>query len=282
VSYSIQLAAGPYPITAQFVSSNPAFANSGGGNTLTVTRENATVTPASSNPFSVQVNSPGGTAGPITLAATIIETPDGNPGNISNAVPVTCTLTPVVSAPVLTQTATVSGGGVGGTLTASCTFTNVPVNVYDVTFTVGGNFYTGVSPVTILAVFDPSAGFTTGGGTIVHNSVNANFGFNAKYHNDGSVQGSLDYVEHRSSGDVHIKGTDVLSLSVVGNTAVFVVQVTLNGAAGYTAQVTVTDNGEPGVGHDTFGMQVTAPNNSTVSDLTFSPIVINGGNIQIH
>ena len=96
------------------------------------------------------------------------------------------------------------------------------------------------SPVTILAVFDPTAGFATGGGTVIHNSVNANFGFNAKYHNDGSAEGSLDYVEHRSSGDVHVKGTDVLSLSVVGNTAVFVIHVSLNGATGYTAQVTVT------------------------------------------
>jgi len=283
VPYSVQLAAGSYPITAQFVSSNPAFANSGGGNTLTVTRESATVTPSSSNPFSVQVNTPGGTAGPITLQAAIVElADDSTQGNISNAVPVTCTLTPVVSAPVLTQTATVTGGGVGGTLTASCTFNNVPVNVYDVTFSIGGNFYTGESPVTILAVFDPSAGFTTGGGTIVHNGVNANFGFNAKYHNNGSLDGSLDYVEHRSSGDVHVKGTGVQSLSIVGNTAVFVVQVTLNGVAGYTAQVTVTDNGEPGAGHDTFGLQLTAPNNSTVSDLTFSPITINGGNIQVH
>ncbi len=280
VPYSIQLAAGSYSITAQFVSSNPAFGNSAGSNTLTVTRE-TTVTPSSSNPFSVSVNSPGGTAGPITLSAAITETPDGSPGDISNAVPVTCTLTPVVSAPTITQTATVTGGGVGGTLTASCTFNNVPVNVYDVTFTVGGNFYTGVSPITVLAVFDITAGSTTGGGTITHNGVRANFGFNAKYKNDGWPQGSLDYVEHRSTGDVHIKGNTVNSLSVVGNTAVFIIQATLNGVAGYTAQVTVTDNGEPGSGHDTFGMQVTAPNNSTVSDLTFSPITIDGGNIQV-
>ena len=194
----------------------------------------------------------------------------------------TCTLTPVVSAPTLTQTATVTGGGVGGTLNASCTFNNVPVNVYDVTFTVGGNFYTGVSPVTVLAVFDITAGSTTGGGTITHNGVRANFGFNAKFKNNGSLDGSLDYVEHRSTGDVHIKGDTIQSLSVVGNTAVFIIQVTLNGVAGYTAQVTVTDNGEPGAGHDTFGLQLTAPNNSTVSDLTFSPITIDGGNIQIH
>src|SRR5207253_7868545 len=164
---------GSYPCLALIVISNPAFGIIGGNNTLTVTRESATVTPSSSNPFSVQVNTPGGTAGPITLNATIVElADDSTAGNISNAVPVTCTLTPVVPAAVLTQTATVTGGGVGGTLTASCTFNGVPVNVYDVRFTIGGNFYTGVSPVTILAVFDPTAGFATGGGTVIHNVVN--------------------------------------------------------------------------------------------------------------
>ena len=282
VSYNIQLGAGSYTITGQFVSGNSAFANSAGTNTLTVTREAATVTPSPSNPFSVQVNTPGGTAGPIALAATIVEVADDStPGNISNAVPVTCTLTPVVSAPVITQTATVSGGGVGGTLTATCTFNNVPVNLYDVTFTIGGNFYTGASPVTVLAVFDPSAGSTTGGGTLTHNGVRANFGFNAKYLNDGSPQGSLDYVEHRSTGDVHFLGSNVETLSIVGNTAVFLIHGSLNGVSGYTAQVTVVDNGEPGAGNDTFALQMTAPDTTTVADLTFSAITIDGGNIQV-
>ena len=52
------------------------------------------------------------------------------------------------------------------------TLNNVPVNVYDVGISVGGNNYIG-SGSTVLAVFDPSLGFVTGGGTIVRNGVTA-------------------------------------------------------------------------------------------------------------
>ncbi len=280
VSYSIQLGAGPYTIAAQFVSTNPAFANSAGSNTLTVTRENATVTPSSTNPFSVPVTGNTGSAASVTLTAAIKEVTDATPGNISNAVPVTCTLNPVAPATVLTQTATVSGGGVGGTLTASCTFTNVPVDVYEVVFSVGGNFYTGTSSST-LAVFDPNGGFTTGGGTVIHNSVSSDFSFNAKYKNNGSLDGSLLYIEHRSTGDVKVQGSTAQTLAVTGVEAIFIMNVTLNGVSGYTAQVTAVDNGEPG-NHDTFGLTLTGPGNTPVPDLTFAPITISGGNIQIH
>jgi uncharacterized repeat protein (TIGR01451 family) len=280
VSYSVQLGAGPYTIGAQFVSGNPAFANSAGSNTLTVSRENATVTPSSSNPFSVPVTGNTGTAASITVGAAIHEVTDATLGNISNAVPVTCTLNPVAPAPVLTQTATVSGGGIGGTLNASCTFTNVPVDVYELVISVGGTFYTGSSSST-LAVFDPNGGFTTGGGTITHNGVNANFSFNAKYKNNGSLDGTLLYIEHRSTGDVKVQGSVAHTLAVSGNGAVFVMDVTLNGVSGYSAIVAVVDNGEPG-SNDTFALALTGPGNTPVTDLTFTPITISGGNIQIH
>jgi hypothetical protein len=44
------------------------------------------------------------------------------------------------------------------------------VNVYDVTITVGGNYYAGAAS-SVLAVYDPSLGFTTGGGRIVPHGV---------------------------------------------------------------------------------------------------------------
>jgi len=70
------------------------------------------------------------------------------------------------------------------------------------------------------------------------------------------------------------------TLSIVGNTAIFIIQATVNGTAGYTAQVTVTDNGEPG-SSDTFGLQLTDSSNATVPDLTFAPVTIATGNIQV-
>src|SRR5262249_60331596 len=135
-----------------------------GSSTLTVTNEDAVVTASDSNPTSVRVNSPGGTAGPITLCATINEASDGSPGDISLATPVTFTLTPIVpGAPAITQTAAISGGGVGGTLTACVTLVNVPVNVYDGSLSVGGNPYTGSGSARIPG-YGPSLGFLNCGG----------------------------------------------------------------------------------------------------------------------
>src|SRR5262245_50360131 len=139
--YTISLAQGSYPIVATYSSSSPGTGSVGSA-ALTVAKEDAVVTPAAANPTSVKVNAPGGTAGPIALCAAINEVSDGSPGNISLATPVTFTLTPNAPGSTITRTATISGGGVGGTLTACVTLSNVLVNVYDVGINVGGNNYT--------------------------------------------------------------------------------------------------------------------------------------------
>ena len=61
LNYLIGLPQGLYTIHAQFTSNHPEwFAGSTGDNTLTLTRENAKVTPRPSNPLAVKVNSAGG------------------------------------------------------------------------------------------------------------------------------------------------------------------------------------------------------------------------------
>jgi extracellular elastinolytic metalloproteinase len=277
--YTIPLAQGSYPIVATYSSSTPGTGSSG-SSTLTALKEDAVVTASDSNPTSVRVNSPGGNAGPITLCATINEASDGSPGDISLATPVTFTLTPVTpGAPTITQTAATSGGGVGGTLTACVTLGNVPVNVYDVSISVGGNHYTG-SGSAVLAVYDPSLGFITGGGTIIRDGVTATFGFNVKFQRDGNAQGSLLYIERRPTGEVKLKSNAMQSLSIFGAAGVFIGKATLNDVGKHTFRATVIDNGEPG-GNDQFGLQVTAPGGAIIPGLTFDPITLSGGNIQV-
>ncbi len=70
-------------------------------------------------------------------------------------------------------------------------------------------------------------------------------------------------------------------LVIVGNEGIFAGTATLNGVANYTFRVIVIDNGEPGAS-DQFGLQVMAPGGATVVDLTFSPVTIESGNIQVH
>jgi hypothetical protein len=279
LNYTIGLPQGAYTIHAQFTSANPSFLSSAGDNTLTVTRENGVVTPRSSNPWSVKVNTAGGTAGPITLCADIKEVADGSLGDISKAVPVTFTLVPVVGGGTITQTATVTGGGVGGTLAACVTLSSVPVNVYDITINIGGNYYIG-SAETCLAVYDPSLGFVTGGGKVTHNGVPANFAFSVKYLKNGQSQGSLLYIEHRATGDVLLKSNSMGALSIVGNTAVITGKATLNAVGNHGFRATVVDNGEPGT-TDQFGLNVTNPAGAVVTGLTFAPLTIDGGNIQV-
>lgn len=279
LSHLILPPAGSYQIKAVFTSSDAGVSGSEGTSTLTVTRENAVVTPRASNPLAVKVNAAGGTAGPITLWADITEVADGRLGNISNAVPVTFTLQPVAGGLTIIQTATVTGGGVGGTLAAYVTLSSVPVNVYDITIRIGGNYYMG-SAETSLAVYDPSLGFVTGGGTVTHNGVLANFAFSVKYLKNGQPQGSLLYIEHRVTGDVVIKGNSMGSLAIVDNTAVITGKATLNAVGNYGFRATVVDNGEPGA-TDQFSLKVTNPAGGAMADLTFGPLTINGGNIQV-
>jgi hypothetical protein len=192
----ILLAAGSYPVRAVFTSSNPVILGSMGTSTLTVTKENAVVTPSASNPTEVRVNSPKGTAGPITLCAAINEANDGSPGAISLATPVTFTLTPVAPGTTFTQTATTSGGGVGGTLTACATFSNVPVNVYDGAINIGGNNYTG----------------------------SGSFLLTVKYKKNVSLQGGLLYFERRPTDLEPLQTNAAQSFSIIGNTGVIVGQ----------------------------------------------------------
>jgi hypothetical protein len=250
-----------------------------GTSTLTVNKENAVVTPSSSNPTQVKVNSPGGSAGPITLCAAVAEVSDGSPGDISNAAPVTFTLSPVGPGSPITQNGVLSGGGVGGTLTACATFNNVPVNVYDVAINVGGNNYAGSGGAT-LAVFDPSLGFVTGAAAIVHDGRIAILVFSVKYKKNGAPQGELLYIEHRPTGLLTLKSESIQSLSIVGNTGVIIGKATLNGVGNHTFRATVVDNGEPGR-NDKFGLQVTAPSGAIIADLTFDPITLSAGNIQV-
>jgi hypothetical protein len=277
----ILLPAGSYPVKAVFTSSNPVLLGSMGASTLTVKKENAVVTPSAANPTQVKVNSPGGSAGPITLCAAVAEVSDGSPGDISNAAPVTFTLSPIGPGSPITQNGALSGGGVGGTLTACATFNNVPVNVYDVGINVGGNHYAGSGSGAQLAVYDPTLGFVTGGGTIVHNGLTANFEFNVKYKKNGAPQGELLYSECGPTGDVKLKSVSMQSLSIIGNMGVFIGNATLNGVGNHTFLVRVIDYGEPGR-NDQFGLRVTAPGGAIIPGLTFNPITLSGGNIQVH
>ncbi|HEX7296580.1 MAG TPA: Ig-like domain-containing protein, partial [Pyrinomonadaceae bacterium] len=278
-SYTVDVGAGAHTITAAFTSTNSAFLNSSNTGTLTVSKEDATVTPDNANPSAVKVNSPGGTGGPITLCFNMDEVSDGSPGDTTKITSVTVNVTPIGGGASASPTAVLSGGGVGATRTACVTLNNVPVNVYDVTLTINGNFYQGTGS-TVLVVYDPSLGFVAGGGHIIHNGYRANIGVNIKYLKNGNAQGSLLYIEHRPTGDVIVKSNALGALAIVGNEAKPTGKAVVNGVGNHSFIARIIDNGEPGV-NDKFGLRVTSPGGAILVDLTFDPITLSGGNFSV-
>ena len=236
------------------------------------------MTPTATNPVAVKVNAPHGTAGPITLKATVQEVADGSLGDIGKAVPVTVTLTPVIGTATIACPVTTTGSGVGGTLNVTAICTTVPVNVYDVAFTVGGNYYQGDAH-SKLAVYDPKAGNVDGNGKLPHNGVTAAANVHGEYDDDG-LRGHVKYSEDRTTGDVKLESTSLSSMSVVGNAVVILGKAKLNGVANYTFQAIVIDNGEPGT-KDLFGLKVFDPTGAAVASLTFSPVNLTGGNFEV-
>src|SRR5262249_6547282 len=148
------------------------------------------------------------------------EVADGSLGDINNAKPVTITLTPVGpgNTAICTISAVGNTGGPTGFVTASCTFNALAVNVYDVTFSVGGNYYQG-SAQTVLTVFDPSLGFVTGGGTLIDpvTGYKANFGLNMKYNKNAQPKGQFLLVEHTPTGDVVIKSNALSGMAILSS-----------------------------------------------------------------
>jgi hypothetical protein len=273
----ILLPAGNYAVSAVYAE-NASYGGSAGSSSLTVTKEDATITHSAGNPESVKANVPGGTAGPITLCANISDAADGSLGDISKAVPVTFVLSPVAPGATLQVSDAVLSAG-----TACVTFNSVPVNVYDVAISVGGNYYTG-SDATVLAVYDPSLGFTTGGGRAVNPTTGntLHFGFSFKY-DKKSLKGQMLVMEHKPDGTVvKLKSNSLSSLSIVGSQAMVIGKASImNGSGNLSFRLNVTDNGEPGTS-DKFGLKLTMTNGSIIPAFTIDPPrTIIGGNIQV-
>jgi hypothetical protein len=269
-SYLISGKAGSHTIIVTLAPSTPVALGSMGSNTLTVTREHATITPASGNPMTVEVSSPGGTANTITLTGQLQQVSDGIPGDLSKAVATVSLLPAIPGSPAISCAVS----NAAGSLTATCS--NLPVNAYTVQWNITGDYYRAPQVNTVLAVYDPSLGFVTGCGSVMINRVRAEFSVSVKYNKHGTiVGGGVSWVEHRSTGDVRIHSTALTSMAIVGTTAVIDGHASVNGTGAWPLRVTVTDNGTPGIHRDLFGLQASPV-------ISFKPVAIASGNIKVN
>jgi hypothetical protein len=149
-----------------------------------------------------------------------------------------------------------------------------------------------------IVIYDPSAGFVTGGGWIASPAGaytanpslagRANFGFVSKYRRGTSTpEGQTEFVF--KAGDLHFHGNSYEWLVFSGPQAQYKGTGTINGVSGYTFMLTVTDgqaNGGGGV--DKFRIKiwndigVVFDNMLGASDGTGNGQAISGGNIMIH
>ncbi len=115
--------------------------------------------------------------------------------------------------------------------------------------------------------------FVTGGGFINKDGSKANFGFVAGFKPGKTiVSGQLNYIDH--STGMHVKSESVTGYGGSGVTRTFSGTASVNGAGSFAFSVTVSDNGEPGKGIDTFSISLS--NGYSASG------TLAGGNIQLH
>lgn len=274
---------------------------------IVVAAESATLTFSGSNPVGVPVSAPGGTSTPFALTVFVEETePDlatvsAAAGNIGNAT-VTMSLVPVGPGSTAAGTCApvgVTGIGYAQVLEVRCSFTGVPVNTYTATAAVTGGYYTGGNE-DVVTVFDPSLGFTTGGGSFVWPGTTdrTTFGYTMKYKKNGAnVSGSLLVIRHLADGTKYRIKSNALGGLAIGDGGTF-------GWASFTGKATyfqpgwatalgnhsfvayVEDHGTPGRG-DRFWLQVRDRNGKIVSassmtaPSTASAATLTGGNIVV-
>ena len=125
-----------------------------------------------------------------------------------------------------------------GSDTASHTY--VAPGFYVVTFTVTDSTGLSDSDSLMVIVYDPDGGFATGSGTY---APGGSFSFSANYHPSGnSVSGATTF----QAPGLSFSSTSTSWLVVRDGRATFAGQGRLNGNAGYSFLVSVTDGGSPG------------------------------------
>lgn len=246
---------------------------------------------------------------PVSGAIFAVGTPVNLTGTFTDLLGTTHTATWqfVSGTTTLTQAGVVTepAGTTPGAVTATRTFT--AAGVYQVTLTVANNCGGTDSATTVgtdqfsalLVIYDPAAGFVTGGGWItspagayVPNPTltgKANFGFVSKYQNGANVPtGNTEF--QFKAGNLNFKSTSYEWLVVAGAKAQYKGYGTINNAGNYRFMLTVIDGQQSGGGGaDKFRMRIWADGGGLVYDNQLNALdsddpttLLGGGQITIH
>jgi len=198
--------------------------------------------------------------------------------------------TPVDVTPSPNTTISIPGGAVilneqilegDGVHTSALTVNMIHVVINDpLTGTITGDIIVASAHSDVNFVPAPKAGnaFMTGGGKLGTGRDIATFGFNAGSRGAGGRHGQLQYIDHATGLKVHSLSIDSFGLIAEAPCVTFSGSARVNDADGYSFTVNrACDNGEPGVGHDSFDISVSGPGVSYSRSGTLT-----GGNLQLH
>jgi hypothetical protein len=237
-----------------------------------------------------------------------------NPVQLNNPIVVTTTIDDTATGSSVISGASCLVDGVSSSMSASDGTFDEPVE--DVTFTINGYPTAGVHNISVtamdaagnpavaeeilLAVYDPSAGFVTGGGWIMSPegayapdptmTGKATFGFVSKYQKGAKVPTGQTEFQFKT-GNLNFKSTIYDWLVVAGSKAQYKGVGTINGAGEYGFMLTAIDGAiNGGGGTDKFRIkiwdkatdQLVYDNQLNAPDTSDPITVIGGGSIVIH
>ena len=312
---------GQHSVGAQFTPTDQTLFQSSTATTasLTVTKEDASIVYSADNSTAMKVTTSGEplAANGLSLQLGVKETePDaagtGTAGIGSNipGVTVAVSLLPIGPGSVYALTCTATGTtGTGYAATRNFTCTNpaaLPVNVYVVQATLTSAYYQATQYEDVVTVYDPVAGFVTGGGTFRIDGDLVRFGINLKYKSNAKgsstvTQGSVFAVRHHANGrKSRFESNSINSAVAIGeDLTVPMGWAVLAGKSTYTtwdaatsSEVTlggqpftvyVEDRGEPGAGVDRVWMGgpgvLALP--GTLATAKTSGVTLTGGNVAV-
>lgn len=288
---TIPLAAGTlgYSATHRYLDDDPsATASDSYGITVTVTDDDGGVGTAGTN---VTVNNVAPSVGPLSATSSPIQV--NTPVSASAAFTDPGTRDTFTASFDWGDGSTTAGTTAGSLATGTHTYLSPGLYVITATVTDDDGGVGTTTATQYLVVYDPSAGFVTGGGWInspagslpadPSQAGQARFGFVAKYKPGRTVpEGNTEL----HVGSLNFKSTAYDWLVVAGAKAVLKGTGTINGSGTYSFILTTIDGGTGGA--DTFRIKISSLSGVVydsglgASDLSDPAIALGGGSIVLH
>ena len=299
VNGSVSAAAGTY--TLRLTVSDDDGGSTYAEVTVIVEPEEAAIAFDDDNPVAVLVASAGGSSIPFELTVCVSEDDDPPDGDI-NLAQVGMSLVPVGPGGSIVGTA-IATTVEGGHKCVTFGFSGAPVNAYVVQVTVGGGYYAGYDE-DVVVVYDPSLGFTCGGGWFYWPDTaneesgylgdRTSLGYTMKYNKKGgNVQGNLVMIRHLPDGTIYrVKSNALYGLALGEDSTVPMGWATFSGKStyqepgwprpigNYVFTAYVEDRNEPGAGVDRFWIEVVG-GLSLERPAVDHAIELGGGNIVV-